>query len=1039
MSTSPLENPPQPLSLPTAPPSAAGPVRAWSEAADLMTSSLPQPNRNPAFGAAYPLPLVEYHGQQVGIRTWQAIHVENEFLRLMILPELGGRIHLALDKSSGREFLYREDTLRVDESVNRYRGGLEIQFPTDPRRLITSPADTYIEEQADGARTVWCSVYDRASGMRGMHGICLYAGRAYVELKVRIFNRTQFAQPFNWSAVAGLPTCAEQLIFFPQHHSRMQEGFSGAYCPIAKLGLLQVTEGRAAAGVESIMGSGYAELRAGMYSGLPPRVSTLAPGESRSFSQFWYPFTAIGPVQNANVDAAISMSLGGSISVGVTVTRPFPNALVLLETEGTTLNRWTADLAPGHPFLNEASLPVEIDPVNVTLKILTSAGRELISSLPSGSREDSATLAQPPIHSLTKPFDSQPPRKVETLEQLYLTGLRVQHQPVAAHSAEEYWSEALRRDPHHAPSNLAIGLLQLRRGEFGEAESRFRAAIETLAAGELDGRDGELFYHLGLTLRFQERDEEAFAAFQRATWDFAWRASSLHAAAELECKRRNFGVVPKYLYESLRLNADNNNARSLAVVLFRRFGRAAEAEHLVRESLTLDPLDPWACHLAGRPLPGDNQTRLDLAFDYARAALFEPAIELLTGADTFARDGSLPMIHYTLAALYMQSGDLHSAHREYQAAAASSPDFCFPHRLEEMMVLARAIALQPEDARAQYHLGCLLYHYGLPLQALEIWQSSTKLNDQFPTVWRNLALGYFNVTGEHEKALDAFDKAFSLDPSDGRVLLERDQLWRRLGVPPTLRFQEIQERKALAARRADLAIELATLYNTHDEPENALSLFSSDILQGWEQSSGDVAEYVRTFVKLGRKALANDDHERARDLFLLALSNHAVSTDGSEGAPRSAELHFWLGEAVSAGGHRTAAETYWQKATVQHDAASTRPAFNEATFFVALALGRIGERQQSRKLLRELWFTGRRIAREHADSVPQTSSIKPDPVRSQRVRGLLLQSQARVGLGQYKLASRLLEQLLTLDPNNARALDLISDLEQVAGANRNLK
>lgn len=1028
-----------PFPLPLAPPSLTGPVKAWSEAVALSAYEPAKLNKNPAFPVetgsrpGYPLPLLETPGRQATSRPFQALHIENEFLRLMILPEIGGRIHLGLEKTSGQEFLYREETLTPDATGFRIRGGLEVNWPTDPRPRSLATVTTTIEEHADGSRTVWCSAYDPLTRLKGMHGVCLYPGRAYLELKVRLTNRTSFPHVFNWSVTAGVPAGEGSLNHFPETGA-IPQSFWGCYGPATELGLIQVADQHSAGGQAFELQPGYGELRAGMYSAFPPGTSKLLPSETKSFSQFWYPFNRIGSVRKANVDAAVCMSVGESVAIGVVVTRPFPNASVVLETEGTVLNRWTRTLAPGEPLLEETTLAEGIDASSVTLKVLTSSGRELLAFTPALAETPSTELPS----GKTPVSEPLQPRKVATVEDLYFTGLRVQGSEGSHPKAEHYWQEALRRDPHHSASNNAIGLLQLGRGEFGEAEEHFRRAIATAAATQFDGRDGEFFYNLGLSLRYQERDEDAYGAFQRASWSFAWRAPSLHAAAELDCKRGNFGVVPKYLYEALRLNADNNNARSLAVVLFRRFGRAAEAEHLIRESLILDPLDPWACHLAGRPFPGDNQVRLDLAFDYARAGLFEPAIELLTGADTFAKDGSLPMVHYTLATFYMRVGDFHAAQREFLAAASTQPDYVAPHRLEEMMVLARAIALQPQDSRAQYYLGNLLYHYGLPLQAIEIWQSSAKLDETFPTVWRNLAIGHYNVTADHEKALDSFDQAFAADRTDACVFYERDQLWQRLSVPPQLRFQEMQEQKQLADSREDLALELATLYNTNGEPENALSLFSSGRLEGWEQDPLGVEQYVRTFIKLGRKALAEGENERARDLFLLALSTPAVSRESSSSVPKAAELQFWLGEALKAAGHQAAAHAYWQKASSLQQAAGARPQFNDATFFVALSFGRIGDRQQSRRLLRELWFAGRRIARENTSSQTNsaTSSVlKMDAVKQQRVRGLLLQSQARVGLGQYKLAARLLEQLLALDPNNGRALDLISDLEQATQTN----
>src|SRR5579862_1457227 len=75
----------------------------------------------------------------------------------------------------------------------------------------------------------------------------------------------------------------------------------------------------------------YIEMMAGVYTDNQPDFSFLAPGETKSFSQFWYPIRKIGPPQAANLDAALSMRLNGEVvSIGVCVTKAIPRARILL-------------------------------------------------------------------------------------------------------------------------------------------------------------------------------------------------------------------------------------------------------------------------------------------------------------------------------------------------------------------------------------------------------------------------------------------------------------------------------------------------------------------------------------------------------------------------------------------------------------------------------------------------------------------------------------------------------------------------------------
>src|SRR5215813_2656902 len=92
------------LLLPEAPADVIGEVRAWREPVDILTYTPEKPDPNPMFlekrvyqgssGRVYPLPFIDRIATEPALKKWQAIHLENDFLRLMILPEIGGRIHV---------------------------------------------------------------------------------------------------------------------------------------------------------------------------------------------------------------------------------------------------------------------------------------------------------------------------------------------------------------------------------------------------------------------------------------------------------------------------------------------------------------------------------------------------------------------------------------------------------------------------------------------------------------------------------------------------------------------------------------------------------------------------------------------------------------------------------------------------------------------------------------------------------------------------------------------------------------------------------
>jgi tetratricopeptide (TPR) repeat protein len=214
--------------LPPPPSNLISAVKAWSQLVVIPTYMPAHPDKNPMFlenrvyqgsnGKVYPLPFTDRIATEKTERTWQALHIENEFLRVMILPELGGRIHVALDKTNGYELIYRQNVIKpalVGLAGPWISGGIEFNWPQHHRPATFLPVDYAIEEHPDGSKTVWCSDHDPMCRMKGMHGVCLHPGDATIELKVRIFNRTPWVQTFLWWANVATRVHEAYQSFFP--------------------------------------------------------------------------------------------------------------------------------------------------------------------------------------------------------------------------------------------------------------------------------------------------------------------------------------------------------------------------------------------------------------------------------------------------------------------------------------------------------------------------------------------------------------------------------------------------------------------------------------------------------------------------------------------------------------------------------------------------------------------------------------------------------------------------------------------------------
>jgi tetratricopeptide (TPR) repeat protein len=1123
------------------------------------------PDKNPMFlekrvyqgssGRVYPLPFTDRIAEKPVDRKWKAVWIENEFLRAMVLPELGGRIHVLQDKTNGYDLIYNQRVIKpalVGLAGPWISGGIEFNWPQHHRPATFLRVDFEIEEHADGSKTVWCSDHDPMTRMKGMHGVCLHPGKAYLELKVRAYNRTPFVQTFLWWAnvatrvheayqsffppdvyyVAdharrsmseyplaqefyygvnygergrrGIPANEVPGQFVPPHaaNSKLKiknsklpdyasndlsfyaniptpcsymcmgskEDFFGGYDFKAQAGIVHIANHHISPGKkqwtwgnhdfgyawdrhltdadENGEHAPYIEIMAGVYTDNQPDFSFLQPGETKTWSQFWYPIQKIGPARHANLDAAISLKIdNGKILFGVSATCNFADPKIVLTARGKTLFSTLRDLAPDQPFTTIIKLPRGCAETDLLLRITNKQGREIISYQP-----------KPRTKSEVPPPATEPPAPADIAsnDELCITGLHLEQYRHATRCPTLYWREALHRDPLDSRCNNAMGLWHLRRGEFVEAEKFFRNAIGRLTRRNANPYDGEPFYNLGLCLRFQYRDDDAYDAFYKACWNQAWMAAGYHALAEIDCCRKNWTTALEHLNHSLRFDTDNLRARNLKSLVLLQLKRKKEAGALLRDTLSLDPLDWWARHLNGEKLACDSQTALDLAHDFARAGFYAEAIiplflnvayegqKFLAGLKKQQATlpdqnlGASPLVQHTIHWLYEKSGGK-IPKEQWNALLVLPPEYCFPSRLEEIAILEAAMRANPKDAKAPYYLGNLLYDRRRHAEAIKLWEKSAKLDPGFSIVWRNLGIGYFNISRNPAKSRAAYDKAFRANPADARLLFERDQLWKRLGETPAKRLRKLEKHPQLVSQRDDLTVEFCALLNQTRRHVEAMQLLAKRKFQPWEGGEGAaLGQHVRTQLALGREALAQHGYPRAASHIEEALKSPSNLGEAKHLLANQSDIHYWLGVALDLlGKKKTACEHWLAAATFKGDfqEMSVR-GFSEMTFYSALSWERLGQKAKAKKLLRDLLAYAEKLAKTpakidyFATSLPTMLLFDDDLQFRQEMNALFLQAQAHLGMGQKMKAKNLLQKVLRRDPNHALAADLWTECFQ---------
>lgn len=183
----------------------SGVVKAWEEEILLPTYAVGEEEKNPVFlekrvyqgssGVVYPYPVIEKISDKKEEKIYKAVFIENQYLKVMILPELGGRIQMAYDKIRGSHIFYYNQVIKpalVGLTGPWISGGIEFNWPQHHRPSTFYPTEFMLEEHGDGSITVWCNEVERMFRLKGMHGITLHPDKAYIEIKAKVYNRTPF-------------------------------------------------------------------------------------------------------------------------------------------------------------------------------------------------------------------------------------------------------------------------------------------------------------------------------------------------------------------------------------------------------------------------------------------------------------------------------------------------------------------------------------------------------------------------------------------------------------------------------------------------------------------------------------------------------------------------------------------------------------------------------------------------------------------------------------------------------------------------------
>lgn len=850
-------------------------------------------------------------------REYTCVSIENDYIKIMILPELGGRIYSALDKTTGYDFFYKQHVVKpalIGCLGSWISGGVEFNWPFHHRPSTFMPVDYDIEQSDGGSATVWLSEHDPINHMKGMVGVRLNANEAMFETVVRLYNRTPVRHSFLWWENAAVPVNKSYQIFFPPdvayvnfHYKRSvttypvasnstglyngiyydgetdislhrnterptsyfsapsKYDFFGGYDHSKSCGVVHVADHEVSPGKKMFTWA-YSQLARSWENALTDDDGPYAELMAGSYSDNQPDFSWLEPYETkrfsqywypiGKIGIPIYANLNGAVhwdENGIKL-----QSVRALDGAAIKISGENGVIFEKTISL-EAGVPCELSapPKENGLRLTVDAENITLMDYTCCKAEE---FGIPPLtQNLPKP------EEVKTAQTLYLEGVHVSQYRDPLIKPDAYWKKALERDPAHIPSLLSLGDYEYRRGLFDIAEEYTEAALSELTRFNKHPESGKAYYQLGLILSAKRKSGQAYSMFRKAAWNHDYRSPALTKAAAIRGAENDYRQMEGLAAEAVIADPLNSAARVYEAAAKYKLGKTSECICALEALLALDRLDctgRYIYMLCGkltedefyRSLRGDmSQLCLDIASELLECGMEAEARRLLAGVK-----------NPSAVVLYML-GD--------NGAAVKVPvNSAYPSRFIELEALTKAVKLNPDDAVAENLLGCMLYNFRRYDEAAECFSKAVSAAPEYYMPYRNLAVAYYSHLNKSGEAEALLKKALSLKRGDEQLLFEYAYVTAKNGVHPEMRIAFI---KAAAEKemRWDVCIELARAYNQSCQYRKAVELMLSHTFVPCEGGEHAVAEqYMYALHMLGKEAMKGGDYSAALKNFKEAQS-----------------------------------------------------------------------------------------------------------------------------------------------------------------------
>jgi tetratricopeptide (TPR) repeat protein len=911
----------------------------------------------------------QFYGSKYFSKDTRAIKIlvaENEYLKIGMAPDYGGRLWFVYDKIRQKEVIHRnyKEAMFYNSGMGyQYLGGgLELNIPNAHSQTNARKRDCVIKENRDGSVSLVMSNTEKIGRLHWSVAFTLSPGEARIKQEVRLANESPLEERYLYWANCGVPVNGNTEFIYPENRGALhgkyenavswptyantdisilknvdeavgfymlgaREGYMGYYNHDENFGLVHYADVNDLPGKKywswgwhvtaqnkkytHAEGVNYGEIQSGRIV-IQEKFNKILPGASIEWSHYWYPIGAIGSFNGASENAAINFRLEEQsdttclATIKIQANINYENPRVLIRGKAKIIKEIKpGPLRPEKPFITSVHIePGNTDSDSISLE-LVDENNKLISGV--------LAAAQKP-----KKYDSYfiPEKKsAPKAEDFTAEGLFAQAEVLLNdwfyHLPEikEILNRALTVDPAFSRAHAELGLLDLRGGRFESALEHFDKALKRVPD------NGRALYYKGLALRYLGQYDEA-VYFLRHSGRFGFEFAERIAEAEIAVNRDDFAEANQQLAKALRLNSTLVSVFVLKAMVEKKLDNTTEALALLARAKEIDSESSFSqCAeyiLNGKP-PALGESIVERYINLPE--------ELFEVVASFYRSG-LQEEALQVIALIEQTNPIIDLYRTELAyltqSEPSGADFPktevndFAWRLEEYRILKRRAAAEPGNGHYRHLLGDFFYAHDYEAEGISHWEKAAALGHENKIMLVSLYRAYKKL-GDKDKAYKCIVDAYAMDEDDPYILeYYISEVSSRQGRDVAVALMEDNYEKFDKSYSLKATLMNSYLYNKEYAKLEDL-LLRSDLYDTHRLSFGDYWKNLK--MAKGYNKLREKEYQEALSDFEAATNvPRNIAQRYMASFSDQARRLFYMGYCNAKMGNHEKAETLWEEA-----------------------------------------------------------------------------------------------------------------------------